>query len=60
MLERIAEDIRWKKELKFHIAIVQPSLSKATPSDDILNLLGAVQTYLIDEANINLEVYCSK
>lgn len=60
MLEKIAEDIRWKKELKFHIAIVQPSLSKATPSDDILNLLGAVQTYLIDEANINLEVYCSK
>ena len=60
MLETISNDVRWKKELKFHINIVQPSLSKSNPSKDILNLLGAVQTYLIDEANIQLKVYCNK
>ena len=60
MLEQISNDIKWKKELKFHISIVQPSLSKANPSIDILNLLGAVQTYLLDEANVKLSVYCSE
>ncbi len=59
-LEQMSNDVRWKKELKFHVAIVQPSLSKAKHPEDIMNLLGAVQTYLVEEANVNLEVYCSE
>lgn len=59
-LEQMSKDVRWKKELKFHVAIVQPSLSKANYSEDIMNLLGAVQMYLLEEANVDLEVYCSE
>ena len=60
MLEQLSTDALWKKELKFNISIVQPALSKANPSPDILNLLGVVKTYLADVANVNLSVYCSE
>ena len=43
-----------------HIAIVQPALSASNPSSDILNLLGAVATYIKDYSNIDIEVFCSK
>lgn len=41
-LEAINSQINWKKDIKMHIAIVQPALSASNPSSDILNLLGAV------------------
>ena len=60
MLEQLSTDALWKKELKFNISIVQPALSKANPSPDILNLLGVVKSYLDDFASVKLSVYCSK
>ena len=42
--------------MRFHIYIVQPSLSKANASNDILLLLGNVQHYLSTVGNIELKV----
>lgn len=59
-LERLSQQVNWKKAIKMHIAIVQPSLSKANAGKDILNLLGAVKSYIKDISNIDLEVYCNE
>lgn len=58
-LEQLAEQVKWTKAIKFHIYIVQPSLSKANPSQDILLLLGNVEHYLATVGNITLKVYSS-
>jgi len=47
------------KPTKFHINIVQPSISKTTVSHDILLLLGVTSTYLKDTAGIELVVIAS-
>lgn len=48
------------KELKFHIAIVQPGLSRKDTSEEILILLGNVRQYLKDCSGIDLKVFCSE
>lgn len=58
-LENLLNQAKWTKAMRFHIYIVQPSLSKANPSYDILLLLGNVQHYLATVGNIELKVYCS-
>ncbi|MFL9485105.1 DEAD/DEAH box helicase [Chitinophagaceae bacterium LWZ2-11] len=40
----------------FEIFIVQPGLSKANPSDEILTLLGVTATYIKEFSDINLKV----
>lgn len=55
-LNRIANRL---KRVKFEITIVQPSVSKANASEDILVLLGTTETYIKDYANIDLHVICS-
>lgn len=56
------QQIEWKKEVRIHINIVQPSLSKdnADKAPDILKLLGIVSEYMEDYGNIDFNVYCSK
>lgn len=58
-LENLLNQAKWTKAMSFHIYIVQPSLSKANPSNDILLLLGNVQHYLSTVGNIELKVYSS-
>lgn len=58
-LENLLNQAKWTKAMRFHIYIVQPSLSKANPSNDILLLLGNVQHYLATVGNIELKVYTS-
>ncbi len=58
-LENLLNQAKWTKAMRFHIYIIQPSLSKANPSNDILLLLGNVQHYLATVGNIELKVYCS-
>lgn len=58
-LENLLNQAKWTKAMRFHIYIVQPSLSKANPSNDILLLLGNVQHYLATVGNIELKVLCS-
>jgi hypothetical protein len=58
-LENLLNQAKWTKAMRFHVYIVQPSLSKANPSNDILLLLGNVQHYLSTVGNIDLKVYSS-
>ncbi|WP_051536346.1 hypothetical protein [Marinilabilia salmonicolor] len=58
-LENFLNQAKWSKAMRFHIYIVQPSLSKANPSNDILLLLGNVQHYLATVGNIELKIYSS-
>src|SRR5690606_35727060 len=45
--------------VEYEILIVQPGLSKARASDDILTLLGVTATYIKESADINLKVITS-
>ena len=56
-LENVLMAAKWKKETKFHIYIVQPALSKANASRDILQLLGNTHHYLHTLGNVELVVY---
>ncbi|NWK99573.1 DNA/RNA helicase [Flavobacterium collinsii] len=58
-LDNLLNQAKWSKEMIFHVYIVQPSLSKANASDDILILLGSVYHYLSTVGNIELKVYTS-
>ncbi|MCC9138704.1 DEAD/DEAH box helicase [Pontibacter silvestris] len=51
---------KWTKEMRFHIYIVQPSLSKAGASESILLLLGNTHHYLHTVGNVKLNVICSQ
>lgn len=56
-LENVLIAAKWEKETKFYICIVQPALSKANASRDILQLLGNTYHYLHTLGNIELVVY---
>lgn len=58
-LERLNRIANRLKHVRFEITIVQPSISKANVSEDILILLGTTETYIKDYSNINLHVICS-
>lgn len=58
-LEDLLNEAKYTKPMNFHIYIVQPSLNKATASEDILLLLGNVHHYLATVGNIRLKVYTS-
>jgi superfamily II DNA or RNA helicase len=58
-LENLAGQAKYTKPMNFHIYIVQPSLSKANASNDILLLLGNVYHYLGTVGNVELKVYTS-
>ncbi len=58
-IENLLEQAKWTKEIRYHMYIIQPSLSKTNASDDILLLLGNVQHFLATVGNIDLTVYSS-
>lgn len=59
LLERLLSEAKWKKNLKFSIAIVQPGFSKEIVSQPILNLLGVTSNHLKKEGGIDLRVIAS-
>jgi superfamily II DNA or RNA helicase len=59
-LENLLGQAKFTKPMNFHIYIVQPALSRANASNDILLLLGNVQHYLSTVGNIELKVYSSQ
>ncbi|GHT34683.1 hypothetical protein FACS189434_11270 [Bacteroidia bacterium] len=59
-LEDLLNEAKWTKEMKFHIYIAQPSLSKANASQDILRLLGVTYHYLQVVGNVELRVYSNQ
>ncbi|MEI6348875.1 MAG: DEAD/DEAH box helicase family protein [Bacteroidota bacterium] len=58
-LENLLNQAKYTKPMNFHIYIVQPALSKANASTDILLILGNVQHYLSTVGNIELKIYTS-
>jgi superfamily II DNA or RNA helicase len=58
-LEKLLEQAKWTKAIRYHMYIVQPALSKANASNDILLLLGNVQHCLATIGNIDLKIYTS-
>ena len=58
-LERLNRIANRQKRVRFEVTIVQPSISKANVSEDILILLGTTETYIKDYSNIDLHVICS-
>lgn len=59
-LVRYREQALNSKALRFHVAIVQPGLSKAKCSEEIQIVLGNVQQFLKEVSAIDLKVYCSE
>lgn len=59
LLEKLSEEAKRKKNLKFNIAIVQPGFSKETATQPILNLLGVTANHLKKEGGIDLRVIAS-
>lgn len=59
-IERYREQALNTRELKFHVVIVQPGMSKSTATEEMLILLGNVKQYLFDVSAIDLKVICSE
>ncbi|ODP29061.1 hypothetical protein PTI45_01572 [Paenibacillus nuruki] len=58
-LEKILDIAKKKIPIQFKIYIVQPSLSKANPSEEILQLLGVTSDFIKATSDIKLEVISS-
>lgn len=59
-LSKIRKFARAVTKPNFEITIVQPGLSKEKISDDITQLLGCTEDYLIKTSGATFNVYCSK
>ena len=59
-VELLKEQALNKRELRFHVVIVQPGMSKSKCSEEMLILLGNVQQYLMEVSSIDLKIVCSK
>ena len=59
-VEMMKEQALNNRELRFHVVIVQPGMSKSNCSEEMLILLGNVQQYLMDVSSIDLKIVCSK
>lgn len=57
---KLREEASNKKELRYHIVIVQPGMSKSTCSSEMKILLGNTVQVLHEMANIDCHVICSK
>ena len=58
-LEKLVELMKLAKRklpVKYSINIVQPGVSKAKASDEILSLLGVTESYLMERTGIGLRV----
>jgi len=45
---------------KFKVSVVQPGLSKQKASDDIIQLIGCTENYLVKTSDAELEIICSE
>jgi len=55
-LELLYTAVKWNLDTKFHIYIVQPSLSKSNASESILSLLATTSHYLGTVGDVNLRI----
>ena len=59
-LKQLSQDASFRKKVLLSLHIVQPSLSRASQPEDILELLGVVKNYAYEVCNTKLSVYCSE
>lgn len=61
LLQQLAQEASFRKNVKVNLHIVQPGFSKAdaAASADILQLLGVIKNYAYEVCNAQLTVYCS-
>lgn len=59
-VEMMKEQALNNRELRFHVVIVQPGMSKSKCSEEMLILLGNVQQYLMEVSSIDLKIVCSR
>lgn len=59
-INKLKKFSRFATKFIFEVSIVQPGLSKASISDDIIQLLGSTEDYLLKTSGSNLNVFCSK
>ena len=57
---KLREEASNKKELRYHIVIVQPGMSKSNSSSEMKILLGNTVQVLHEMANIDCRVICSE
>ena len=57
---KLREEASNRKELHFHIVIVQPGMSKTTCTPEMKILLGNTVNVLHEMANIDCSIICSK
>lgn len=57
---KLREEASNRKELRFHVVIVQPGMSKSTCTPAMKILLGGTVNVLHEMANIDCRVICSK
>lgn len=58
-LNRLKKFSRYAPNFVFEVSIVQPGLSKVQISDDVTQLLGSTEDYLLKTSNAEFSVYCS-
>ena len=56
---KLREEATNKKELQFHVVIVQPGMSKSNCTHEMKLLLGTTVQVLKQMANIDCKVICS-
>lgn len=57
---KLRQEATNQKEMKFHVVIVQPGMSKKGATTEMKILLGTTYQYLHQIANIDLQVICSE
>ncbi len=59
-LNKLKKFSRFATNFVFEVTVVQPGLSKAKISDDVIQLLGSTEDYLLKTSNASFNVFCSK
>jgi len=58
-LNKLKKFSRYVANFIFEVSIVQPGLLKSSISDDIIQLLGYTEDFLLKTANAKFNVFCS-
>jgi len=59
-LNKLKKFSRFASKFVFEVSIVQPGLSKKAISDDIIQLLGSTEDYLLKTSGATFNVFCSQ
>lgn len=58
-LNKLRKFARYAPKVEFDVTLVQPGLDSANVSDDVIQLLGNTEDYLVTTSGANIEVICA-